>query len=148
MGLQNTLSGDDQILAEVPVHGDPHALFFPGQTGTLTCTESQIIFDGKKNTVHISVDEISALEFQEPTWSRAYLYTGIVSLLYGILGGAPDSGFPTFGFVVGIVLLATGYWLRTTRLKIYTLGQTYNFTSRGNGLGQVAQAFRNREQNK
>lgn len=100
---------------------EPNALFFPGKTGVLTCTEHQITFDGGRIRTTVSMDTVSSLEFRKPKWSKTYLYAGIASLTHGIVRGAPDSGPATFGSVVGIALLVTGYWLRTSRLAIHTL---------------------------
>lgn len=142
MQSQGSSPEEERVLAEAPVYGDPNALFFSGKTGTIECTESQIIFDGKKNTVHISLDDVSSLELDGPTWSRAYLYSGVTSLLYGIFGNGP--GLPTLALVVGPVLLATGYWLRVSRLTIFTTTRNYEFTSRGNALDDIVKAVRSR----
>lgn len=140
MELQGTSPDDEQVLAEAPVYGDPHALFFSGKKGTITCTESQIVFDGKKNTVHVSLSDVTSLELEGPTWSRAYLYSGIASLLYGLFGTGP--GLPTLALIVGPVLLATGYWLRVSRLTIFTASRNYEFTSRGTALEDIVHAVR------
>lgn len=142
MQSQGISPEDEQVLAQAPVYGDPHALFFSGKKGTIECTECQIIFEGKKNTIHISLTDVNSLELEGPTWSRAYLYSGILFLLYGILGNAP--GLSTLALLVGPVLLATGYWLRVSCLTIFTPTRNYEFTSRGNTVDAIASAVRNR----
>ncbi|WP_224450474.1 hypothetical protein [Haloprofundus salilacus] len=142
MNLQDSFDADERILAEAPVYDDPHALFFSGKSGTIACTESQIVFEDSKNTLNISTDNVSSIEFQEPKWSRAYLYSSIASIIYGIFGGGLNSGLTILAFVVGVVLLATGYWQRTSKLTIHIPGRTYHFKSRGSSLGEIVRSCR------
>lgn len=142
MGLQAALDESERLLAEAPVYGDPHALFFSGTTGTIGCTDSRLVFDDGGNTVYVPLSDVGSVEYQEPQWSRAYLYAGLAALAYGFFGNV--QGLTTLGLVVGASLLATGYWLRKSELTIYTPQRRYHYVSRGSKLGEVARTFRRR----
>ena len=63
MTLRRSRSESERTLAEAPVHGNPHALFFPGKTGVLKWTERRILFDGGRIRTTVSIDDVTSLEF-------------------------------------------------------------------------------------
>lgn len=145
MSVEELIGTDEQLLAEAATFRDPYALFFSGRRGSIGCTESRIVVDDGSETTYILIDEVTSMEYEEPTWSRAYLYSGLGALVYGLFGGGPEAGLAMMALVVGSVLLATGYWLRTSELTIYTARRPYSFTSRGSDIEQIAREFWNRE---
>lgn len=140
--MKSDTADEDTVLAEATVHSDPYALFFSGVAGEVTCTKTSLHIDTSDTKASISLDAVTAVDLQGPEWPRTYLYTGLATLAYGLVGGGLESGLSTIALIVGPVLLATGYWQRTSRLIVATSGRTYQLRSRDNALRDVAQVLR------
>ncbi len=146
MELAEYLNADEEIRAEAPVYGDPHALFFSGKSGKIGCTDTRILFSGKRTMTAINLADISTVQYQEPTWSRAYLYSGLASLAYSLFNWNSASGIAILTLLIGSVLLLTGYWLRKSQLSIHTRTEVHEFISRGESLEQIARLSRSQSE--
>lgn len=145
MHVQNYLKDGEQVRVRVAVHDDPYALFTSGKAGTLACTDNRVVCVEGKDVVDVSINRVDSFGYQAPTMPRAYLYSGILALLFAIVGRGVYPEYSTLAFVIGPVLLLTGYWLRTSVLTLHTPSETYEFKSRDNSLEEIAHALRDRE---
>lgn len=145
MDVGEYLDQDEQIIAQARLHEDPYALIFSGEGGLITCTENRVVHIDGKNVVDFSINRVDSFEYRAPKMPKAYLYAGVFSLLFAIFGREAYPGLSTLGFVVGPVLLVTGYWLRTSTLEVHTPSHSYKFQSRDDTLVEIVHALRNRE---
>lgn len=143
MDVREYISRDERVLAEVDIHEDPYALFFSGVEGTLVCTEQRIVYVSGKEVTDVSINRVDSFQYLAPTMPKTYLYSGIGALIIAILEVYPD--LTPLAFVVGPVLIATAYWLRTSTLSLHTPSETYEFQSRDDDLVEIAHALRERE---
>lgn len=143
MDVSDYISSEEHVLAEVDIHDDPYALFFSGVDGTLVCTEQRIVYVSGKEVTDVSINRVDSFQYHAPTMPKTYLYSGIGAFIFAILDVYPD--FTPFAYVVGLVLIATAYWLRTSTLSLHTPSETYEFQSRDDDLVEIAHALRERE---
>lgn len=143
MDIHDYVSREERVLAEVDIHDDPYALFFSGVDGRLVCTEQRIVYVSGKEVTDVSVNRVDSFQYHAPTMPKTYLYSGIGALLFAILDIYPD--LTPLAWVVGPVLVATAYWLRTSTLTLHTPSESYEFQSRDDDLVEIAHALRERE---
>ena len=145
MRIQNYINEGERVRAEVTIHDDPHSLFYSGKAGTLACTDNRVVHVDGKDVVDISINRVDSFRYRAPSMPKAYLYSGIIFLVFAVLGRSSFPGYSTLAFLIGPVLLATGYWLRTSTLTLNTPSESYEFISRDNSLEEIAHTLRDRE---
>lgn len=144
MEILDYVREDETILAETSVYDDPYALFFSGKGGSIVCTENRVIHADGEKFEDFSINRVDSIKYHPPKMPSTYLYSGIIVLGVAMLGFQTLPNFSTLGIVSGAVLLAVGYWLRTSVLTVRTPSKTFTFKSR-DSLAKVAHALRERE---
>lgn len=145
MRIQNYINEGERVRAQVTIHDDPYALFTSGKAGTLACTDNRVVYVEGKDVVDVSINRVDSFRYRAPVMPKAYLYSGIILLVFAVLGRSSFEAYSTLAFVVGPVLFATGYWLRTSTLTVNTPSESYEFQSRDDSLEDIAHSLRDRE---
>ncbi|MFC3957874.1 hypothetical protein [Halovivax cerinus] len=146
-----TIDGES-VITSVEGYYDKNAV---GETesGTLAMTDNRLVFIHNKGALDISLGGVNALEYRKPEYPGDYLGGGLLaaSLAVGVfsMGTILDHPLteiaPILGVlfaVVGVVLIAVGYFRKGAKMTLHTGNTSFEFISKDESLQDVARALR------
>lgn len=144
----------DHVTASETVHASTTAYRgeFGDSSGTLACTDSGLVYVGKRSTIDVSRRMICPIEFERQSVDAGSLLLGFGSIVGGALAFAAGTVVEDLqplvevlgplAVVFGLVVLGAAVYYRRASLEVHLPSTSYTFTSKQASLADVATAVR------
>lgn len=128
---------DDYSLSgeKVECQTDVRSTDSTGDSGTLGCTNRRVVFVSGERITDISLDSITSIEYQPPSYLNwATVLGGLLSLASLVLFRAElpigELAAPFASTVFAITFIIVGIFIAQAKIKIRTANTTHTFRSR------------------